>query len=156
MLKNIFRALSAAVISIILISFLLSGWTSFVLVTDNDKRGEIVNALGGIYESQRSFLVNVIDLSKILLEERLDNQEINTDIRDFEESLNSEVNDLESDVIKEENQNLDNPLSIVITKQEGKENENDKKIGSSNKETNMGSMNMEDMSEGFVYQLEKE
>ena len=67
MIKNIIRFFSVLVILVILISTLLTTWTSYVFLSNNSKRSEIKNLIGEIYISQKSILFNFIDLSKILV-----------------------------------------------------------------------------------------
>ena len=105
----------SAFISIVLISIILAGWTCFAFISQPTKSGEIINVIQDMYESQKSVIIDVIDLSKILIKdttERIANEnnnplaetELLTDLQDkpqFDESLILEDNG-------------DNPLGIVI------------------------------------------
>ena len=115
MIKTIIRAMYSALISIVLISIILAGWTSYAFISQSKKSSEIINVIQDMYESQKSVIIDVIDLSKILIKdttERIANEnnnplaetELLTDLQDkpqFDESLILEDNG-------------DNPLGIVI------------------------------------------
>ena len=115
MIKTIIRAMYSAFISIVLISIVLVGWTCFAFISQPTKSGEIINLIQNMYESQKSVIIDVIDLSKLL-------------IKDTSESVASDDNNLlsesESLTDQEEKSLLDepsilevngnNPLGIVI------------------------------------------
>ena len=105
----------SAFISIILISIVFAGWTSYTFVSQTSKSSEIINVIQDMYESQKSVIIDVIDLSKILIKdtsERISNEnnnplaetELLTDLQDKSQ--------LDSSLILEDNS--DNPLGIVI------------------------------------------
>ena len=115
MIKRIIRAMYSAFISIVLISIVLAGWTSFAFISQSTKSGEIINVIQDMYESQKSVIIDVVDLSKLL-------------IKDTSEEIVSEDNNLltESEFLTDqEDKSLfdkpsileetgDNPLGIVI------------------------------------------
>ena len=115
MIKTIIRAMYSAFISIVLISIILAGWTCFAFISQPTKSDEIINVIKDMYESQKSVIINVVDLSKLL-------------IKDTSEKISSEDNNLltESEFLTDQEDkslfdkpsiledNGDNPLGIVI------------------------------------------
>ena len=117
MIKTLIRAMYSAFISIVLISIILAGWTCFAFISQPTKSGEIINVIKDMYESQKSVIIDVVDLSKLL-------------IKDTSESIASEDNNLltesESEFLTDQEDkslfdepsiledNGDNPLGIVI------------------------------------------
>ena len=115
MIKRIIRAIYAAFISIVLISIILASWTGYSFISQPTKSSEIINVIQDIYESQKSVIIDVVDLSKLL-------------IKDTSKRIASEDNNLltESELLtNEEEKSLldelsiledygDNPLGIVI------------------------------------------
>jgi len=105
----------SAFISIVLISIILAGWTFVAFIFQPTKSGEIINVIQDIYESQKSVIIDVVDLSKLL-------------IKDISEEIASEDNNLltESEFLTyQEDKSLvdepsiladngDNPFGIVI------------------------------------------
>ena len=105
----------SAFISIVLISIILAGWTCFAFISQSTKSGEIINVIQDMYESQKSVIIDVVDLSKLLIKDTskrmaiednnlLTESEFLTDQED--KSLFNEPSILED--------NGDNPLGIVI------------------------------------------
>ena len=115
MIKTLIRAMYSAFISIVLISIILAGWTCFAFISQSKKSGEIINVIQDMYESQKSVIIDVVDLSKLL-------------IKDTSEKISSEDNNLltESEFLTDQEDkslfdkpsiledNGDNPLGIVI------------------------------------------
>ena len=115
MIKTIIRAMYSAFISIVLISIFLAGWTCFAFISQPTKSGEIINVIQDMFESQKSVIIDVVDLSKLL-------------IKDTSEKNSSEDNNLltESEFLTDQEDkslfdepsiledNGDNPLGIVI------------------------------------------
>ena len=115
MIKTIIRAMYSAFISIVLISIFLAGWTCFAFISQPTKSGEIINVIQDMYKSQKSVIIDVVDLSKLL-------------IKDTSEKIASEDNNLliESEFLTDQEDkslfdkpsiledNGDNPLGIVI------------------------------------------
>ena len=115
MIKTIIRAMYSAFISIVLISIILAGWTCFAFISQPIKSDEIIEVTQDIYESQKSVIIDVFKLSKLLIKDtskRIDSDNINllteskllTDQED--KSLLDEPSILED--------NGENPLGIVI------------------------------------------
>ena len=67
MIKTIIRAMYSAFISIVLISIVLVGWTCSAFISQPTKSGEIINLIQDMYESQKSVIIDVVDLSKLLI-----------------------------------------------------------------------------------------
>ena len=115
MIKTIISAMYSAFISIVLISIILAGWTFFAFISQPTKSGEIINVIQDMYESQKSVIIDVVDLSKLL-------------IKDTSEKIAIEDNNLltESEFLTDQEDkslfdkpsiledNGDNPLGIVI------------------------------------------
>ena len=115
MIKTIIRAMYSAFISIVLISIILAGWTCFAFISQSTKSGEIIHVIQDMYESQKSVIIDVVDLSRLL-------------IKDTSEKISSEDNNLltESEFLTDQEDkslfdkpsiledNGDNPLGIVI------------------------------------------
>ena len=115
MIKTIIRAMYSALISIVLISIILAGWTSYAFISQSNKSSEIINVIQDMYESQKSVIIDVIDLSKILIKdtrERIANENNNLLV---EKDLLTDLQDnsqLDESLIFGDNG--DNPLGIVI------------------------------------------
>mgnify|MGYP001296938198 CR=1 FL=1 len=115
MIKTLIKAMYSAFISIVLISFILVGWTTYSFIFQSSKSIEIAEVIQDIYSSQKSVAFDLIDLSKIL-------------IKDYSKEITNENNNVfvESELlvdIEEDSQldqtpiiedNGDNPLGIVI------------------------------------------
>ena len=125
MIKRIIRAIYAAFISIVLISIILSAWTGYAFISQPTKSSEIINVIQDIYESQKTVIFDVVDLSKLLIKHTsegkvnennnlLPEAELLTDLKDKSQ--------LDESSIFEKNDN--NPLGIVIEPSlpEGSEN----------------------------------
>ena len=115
MIKTIIRAMYSAFISIVLFSIILTGWTGYAFISQPTNSDEIINVIQDMYESQKSVVIDVIDLSKLLIKytsERIasENNKLLTE---------SELpTDLEGKHLLDESSipedNGDNPLGIVI------------------------------------------
>ena len=115
MIKTIIRVTYSAFISIVLISIVLAGWSCLAFIATPTKSGEIINVIQDMYESQKSVVIDVVDLSKLLI---MDKSEIKATeennlltesklmTNEEYESVLDEPSDLE--------ENGDNPLGIVI------------------------------------------
>ena len=115
MIKTLIKAMYSAFISIVLISFILVGWTTYAFIFQSAKSIEIAEVIQDIYSSQKSVAFDLIELSKIL-------------IKDYSKEITNENNNVvvESELlvdIDEDSQldqtpiiedNGDNPLGIVI------------------------------------------
>ena len=117
MIKTIIRAVYSAFISIILISIILAGWTSYAFISQSSKSSELINVIKDMYESQRLVIIDVIDLSKLLIKdtsERIVNENNNlSTVResDLQMDLQDKSQLDESSILED---NGDNPLGIVI------------------------------------------
>ena len=115
MIKTIIKAMYSAFISIALISIVLAGWTSYTFIFQSSKSSEIIKVIQDMYASQKSVVIDVIDLSKILIKgtsESISNEKNNLSV---ETDLLKEIDDnsqLDDSLIAEDNG--DNPLGIVI------------------------------------------
>ena len=115
MIKTLIRAMYSAFISIVLISIILAGWTCFAFISQPTKSGEIINVIHGMYKSQKSVIIDVIDLSKLLIKdasERTDNEGNNL-LTESEFLTEQEDKSLFVEPLILED-NGDNPLGIVI------------------------------------------
>ena len=115
MIKTIIKAMYSAFISIVLISIILVVWTGFAYVSQSSKSSEITKVIQDMYESQKSVIIDVVDLSKLL-------------IKDTSKKIASEDNNLltESEFLTDQEDkslfdkpsiledNGDNPLGIVV------------------------------------------
>tara|TARA_B100001250_G_scaffold70492_1_gene56851 strand:+ start:91 stop:546 length:456 start_codon:yes stop_codon:yes gene_type:complete len=115
MIKTIIKAMYSAFISIVLISIVLAGWTSYTFISQSSKSSEIINVIQDIYSSQKSVVFDVIDLSKILLK---DTSEITAKENNNLLAETQLLNDLEDisqlDGIQTSEDKGDNSLGIVI------------------------------------------
>ena len=115
MVKTIIRAMYSAFISIVLFSIILTGWTGYAFISQPINSDEIINVIQDMYESQKSVVIDVIDLSKLLIKytsERIASE-------DNKLLTESELpTDLEGKHLLDESSipedNGDNPLGIVI------------------------------------------
>ena len=115
MIKTIIRAMYSAFISIVLISIILAGWTCLAFISQPTKSGEIINVIQDMYESQKSVIIDFVDLSKLLIKDK--NEGIASEDNDLliESELLTDHEDkslLDEPSILEDNGN--NPLGIVI------------------------------------------
>tara|TARA_Y100001968_G_scaffold303131_1_gene317035 strand:+ start:1369 stop:1827 length:459 start_codon:yes stop_codon:yes gene_type:complete len=112
MIKTIIRAMYSSFLSIVLISIILAAWTSYAFFTQSSKSSEIINVIHDMYTNQKSVVVDVVNLSKILLKdtgesltsknnEILAEEEFMTDLDNFSQSEELSITE-------------DNPLGIVI------------------------------------------
>ena len=115
MIKTIIRAMYSAFISIVLVSIILAGWTCFSFISQPTKSGEIINVIQNMYESQKSVIIDVVDLSKLLIKETNERiaSENNNLLTESEFLTDQDDNSLfdEQSILED---NGDNPLGIVI------------------------------------------
>ncbi len=115
MIKTIIRAMYSAFISIVLISIILAGWTCFAFISQPTKSGEIINLIQDMYEGQKSVIINVVDLSKLLIKDNSERiaSEDNNFLTESELLIDQEDKSLldEPSILED---NGDNPLGIVI------------------------------------------
>ena len=115
MIKIIIRAMYSAFISIVLISIILAGWTCFAFISQPTKSSEIINVIQDMYESQKSVIIDVTDLSKLLIKdtsERIVSEDNNllTESGSLTDQEDKSLFD-EPSIVED---NGDNPLGIVI------------------------------------------
>ena len=116
MIKTIIKAIYSAFISIVLISIVLFGWTSYAYISQSSKSSEIINVVQDMYSSQKSVAIDVIDLFKILIRKEI-SESIHNENRDLlsEKKLITDLeDDSDSDKLSIVEDNGDNPLGIVI------------------------------------------
>ena len=115
MIKTIIRAMYSAFISIVLISIILAGWTGFAFISQPTKSGEIINVIQDMYQSQKSVIIGVVDLSKLLIKDTSEKiaSEDNNLLRESEFLTDQEDKSIfdEPSILED---NGDNPLGIVI------------------------------------------
>ena len=95
----------SAFISIVLISIVLVGWTCFAFISQPTKSGDIFNLIQDMYESQKSVIIDVVDLSKLLIKDKIE-------IIDSED--NNFLAESESELVTDQEDNGDNPLGIIV------------------------------------------
>ena len=115
MIKTIIKAMYSAFISIVLISIILAGWTCFAFISQPTKSGEIINLIQDMYEGQKSVIINVVDLSKLLIKDNSERiaSEDNNLLTESELLIDQEDKSLlyEPSILED---NGDNSLGIVI------------------------------------------
>ncbi len=115
MIKTIIRAMYSAFISIVLFSIILAGWTGYAFISQPTNSDEIINVIQDMYESQKSVVIDVIDLSKLLIKytsERIASEDNKLLI---ESEFPTDLEDkplIDESSIPEDNGN--NPLGIII------------------------------------------
>ena len=117
MITTLIRAMYSAFISIVLISIILAGWTCFAFLSQPTKSGEIINVIQDMYESQKSVIIDVIDLSKLLIKdtsERIAVEDNNLLTESESEFLTDQEDKSLFDEPSKLEDNGDNPLGIVI------------------------------------------
>ena len=117
MIKTVIRAMYSAFISIVLISIILAGWTCFSFISQPIKSTEIINVIQDIYESQKSVIIDVVDLSKLLIKdksERIASKDNNLLTESESEFLTEQEDKSPFDEATILEDNGINPLGIVI------------------------------------------
>ena len=115
MIKTIIKSMYSAFISIVLISVVLAGWSSYSFIFQSSKSLEITKVIQDMYESQKSVVIDIIDLSKILIKDtsnKIDKE--NKKVLVETELLldKEELSELAQSPLSEDNG--ENPLGIVI------------------------------------------
>ena len=117
MIKTIIRAMYSAFISIVLISIILAGWTCFAFISQSTKSVEIINVIQDMYESQKSVIIDVVDLSKLLIKDKSERL-ASEDNYLLTESESESLTDHEEKTLLDDSSTLEingnNPLGIVI------------------------------------------
>tara|TARA_Y100001968_G_scaffold286684_1_gene287586 strand:+ start:774 stop:1229 length:456 start_codon:yes stop_codon:yes gene_type:complete len=115
MIKTIIKAMYSAFISIVLVSIILAGWTTYSFTFKSSKSVQIIKIIKDMYASQKAFLVDLIDLSKILISDTsmktTNENKIIVGETEIEVDIEAEP---KSDQSPQTNDNGDNPLGIVI------------------------------------------
>tara|TARA_Y100001968_G_C19309050_1_gene693164 strand:- start:398 stop:856 length:459 start_codon:yes stop_codon:yes gene_type:complete len=117
MIKTLVRAVYSSFIFIVLSSIFLAGWTCFTFISQPTKSGEIINVIEDMYESQKSVIVNVVDLSKLLIKDTnvgIPGEGNNLLTESESEFLTDQENKSLFDEPSTLEDNGDNPLGIVI------------------------------------------
>ena len=150
MIKKLIKAIFSSFIAILLFSFVLAGWTTYSLISQPSKSNEIIKVLKDIYSSQKSVVLDVIQLSKVLIKntsESFENEQ--SDLLVEKDLLTNSEDNSQSDVPTVPDDNGDNPVGIVIEKTLTQSNEkilpelmtdskqNDFPIGKTEKERHM-------------------
>ena len=115
MIRTIIRAMYSAFISIVLISIVMAGWACFAFISQPTKSGEIINVLIDMYKSQKSVIIDVVHLSKLLIKDKSERVAIEDNILLTESGLLT--NEQEKSLLDEPSileDNGKNPLGIVI------------------------------------------
>ena len=115
MIKTIIRAMYSAFISILIISIVLACWTGYAFIFQSSKSLEISEVIQDIYGSQKDVVVDVIDLSKILIKDK--SKKMNNESKNvfLESELLVDIKeDSKSDKLQITEDNGDNPLGIII------------------------------------------
>ena len=105
----------SAFISIVLISIILAGWTTYSFIFESSKSIDIVKVIQDMYSSQKSVFVDVVDLSRILIKDS-SNKKNNENENDFLETELPEDREEDFQLYQSpsDEDNGDNPLGIVI------------------------------------------
>ena len=119
MIKTIIRVIYSAFISIVLISIILTGWTCFAFISQPTKSGEIINVIQDMYKSQKSVIKDIVDLSKLLINDtskRIASEDKNllTESKSESELLTDQEDKSLFDDLSTLEDNGENPLGIVI------------------------------------------
>ncbi len=115
MIKTIIKTMYSAFISIVLISIVLAGWTGYAFIFQSSKSIEIGEVIQDMYASQKSVVIDVIDLSRILIKDtssKLTNENNNVLVETEFLVGREDDSQLDQSIIIEDNG--DNPLGIVI------------------------------------------
>ena len=72
MIKTVIRAIYAALISIVLISIIIASLTGYSFISQSPKYNEIFYFIRDIYKSQKTVIIDVVELSKLLLKDTSD------------------------------------------------------------------------------------
>ena len=120
MIKTIIKAMYSAFLSIVLISIILAGLTTYTFISQPSKSSQIIKVIQDMYSNQKSVLFDVIDLSKILIKDsnqsnlsEMNNPFVKTQsLKGLEDESELEESQLDGLLINEDKG--DNPLGIVI------------------------------------------
>ena len=125
MIKTIIKAIYSAFIFIFLISICLALWTGYVVFSQSSKSSEITTVIQDIYSSQKSIVLDVIDLSKILIKDTRASDGYEKNNLLVEKQLLTDLKgSSQLDELRISEDNGDNPLGIVIEPSLPAESEN--------------------------------
>ena len=113
MIKTIIRAIYSAFISIFLITIILTSMTCFVFISQPTKSGEIINVIQDMYKNQKSVIIDIVDLSKLLINDtsqRIASEDNNLFTESESESESESASELLTD---QEEKSLFDDLSIL-------------------------------------------
>ncbi len=136
MINKIFRTVYFAIVSIVLISILFATWTSYVFFAEASKASEINKVIKDMYQSEKSFVIDVFDLTKILVQDSSQNIYSESNALQGEEGLATEQGistQLEEPLPIDEN--VDNSLGAVVEPIEESQSLDEEKIDLVTKET---------------------
>ena len=105
----------SAFITIALITIVLAGWTGYSVFFQPTKSDEIISVINDIYVGQKLIIMDIIDLSKLLINDTNDGKTIEdkNSSKDSELMGNVERNSLSSESSNQEYKG-DNPVGIFI------------------------------------------
>ena len=115
MIKTVISAIYSALISIVLITIILTFWTGYTFFSQPIKSSEITYLIQDIYERQKSVIMDVVDLSKLLLKDTSE-REVNENNNllpgtELRTDLKGKSHVDESSILEDDG---NNPLRIVI------------------------------------------
>ena len=115
MIKKIIKAFYAVFISIISLSIILAVWTAYSFISQPAKSSKIIDVLKNIYENQKTVIIDVTELSKILVKDinNVDDNENNNLLLEADLLIDLK-NQSQLDESSVPDDNGDNPLGIVI------------------------------------------
>tara|TARA_B100000965_G_scaffold74263_1_gene58637 strand:+ start:5659 stop:6105 length:447 start_codon:yes stop_codon:yes gene_type:complete len=123
MFKTIIKAIYYAFFSIVIISIILTGWTSYSFVFQSSKSNDIAEVIQDMYANQKSVLIDVLDLSKILIRDK--NKKISSTTNfGVTELITDREEESKIDQLQTTKDNGENPLGIVIQPSLPEVNEN--------------------------------
>ncbi len=122
MLRKIARSAYLAFVSIVLISLIFASWTAYIYISQSSKSSEIILLVKDMYRSQKSFAIDFLDLSKVLIENTPQN------IPKEEELVKNEIDNSQLDEPSLQEDNGDNPLGIIIEPSEDRDNLDNQEI----------------------------
>ena len=115
MIKIIIRAINSAFIAIVFISSALALWTGYAFVSQPTKSIEIVSFIQDIYESQKTVIVDFVELSKLLIKDTSESNANENNNLLQESELQTDPNGKSNlDKSSTIDDNSDNPLGIIV------------------------------------------
>ncbi len=129
MIKQIYRAAYLSITTIIILSIVLTGWTTFTYLSNDSRKSEITYVVLDIYENQKTILFDFIKLSKLLIKKT--NQVIENKDASMrtELDMNEDINDINPKEIVEDEENESNPFGITIVPSDESNGNSEPNIG---------------------------